>query len=71
MYTKYKLIAFNFRAFGELRTVRLPKKVAGTGVHRGFGFVDFITHHDAKVGYSYIPKFELNDQACKCNLPSL
>lgn len=35
--------------FGELKTVRLPKKMTGTGAHRGFGFVDFITKQDAKV----------------------
>lgn len=35
--------------FGELKTVRLPKKMAGTGSHRGFGFVDFVTKQDAKV----------------------
>lgn len=35
--------------FGELKTVRLPKKMTGTGAHRGFGFVDFVTKQDAKV----------------------
>lgn len=35
--------------FGELKTVRLPKKLTGTGSHRGFGFVDFLTKQDAKV----------------------
>ena len=35
--------------FGELKTVRLPKKMSGTGPHRGFGFVDFLTRQDAKV----------------------
>lgn len=35
--------------FGELKTVRLPKKMTGTGRHRGFGFVDFLTKQDAKV----------------------
>ncbi|TMS39135.1 hypothetical protein L596_005708 [Steinernema carpocapsae] len=39
-----------FSAFGELKTVRLPKKVGGSGAtsHRGFGFVDFMTKGDAK-----------------------
>ncbi|NXS64155.1 RBM19 protein, partial [Brachypteracias leptosomus] len=37
-----------FSTFGELKTVRLPKKMAGTGSHRGFGFVDFLTKQDAK-----------------------
>lgn len=35
--------------FGELKFVRLPKKLGGTGSHRGFGFVDFLTRQDAKV----------------------
>lgn len=35
--------------FGELKTVRLPKKGVG-GAHRGFAFVDFLTKQDAKVG---------------------
>ena len=33
--------------FGELKYVRLPKKV--DGAHRGFGFVDFVTISDAEV----------------------
>ncbi|KAI1291964.1 putative RNA-binding protein 19 [Halotydeus destructor] len=35
-----------FRAFGELKSVRLPKKLSGD--HRGFGFVEFVTRHDAE-----------------------
>lgn len=37
-----------FKVFGELKFVRLPKKMGGTGSHRGFGFVDFLTRQDAK-----------------------
>ncbi|KAJ8285605.1 hypothetical protein GJAV_G00028760 [Gymnothorax javanicus] len=37
-----------FSTFGELKTVRLPRKVSGMGSHRGFGFVDFLTKQDAK-----------------------
>ncbi|XP_035412733.1 probable RNA-binding protein 19 [Cygnus atratus] len=40
-----------FSTFGELKTVRLPKKMAGTGSHRGFGFVDFLTKQDAKKAF--------------------
>lgn len=39
----------SFSTFGELKTVRLPKKAAGSGNHRGFGFIDFLTKQDAKV----------------------
>ncbi|KFO90193.1 putative RNA-binding protein 19, partial [Buceros rhinoceros silvestris] len=41
-----------FSTFGELKTVRLPKKTAGTGSHRGFGFVDFLTKQDAKKAFN-------------------
>lgn len=34
-----------FRPFGELRAVRLPKKVGGN--HRGFAFVEFASKRDA------------------------
>ncbi|KAK3084206.1 hypothetical protein FSP39_010039 [Pinctada imbricata] len=37
-----------FKVFGELKSVRLPKKAGGTGTHRGFGFIDFLTKQDAK-----------------------
>lgn len=39
-----------FRAFGELKSLRIPKKMTpGEDSHRGFGFVDFNTKSDAKV----------------------
>ncbi|KAM9392110.1 putative RNA-binding protein 19 isoform 2-T2 [Pholidichthys leucotaenia] len=41
-----------FCTFGELKTVRLPKKAAGSGNHRGFGFVDFLTNQDAKKAFA-------------------
>lgn len=37
-----------FQTFGQLKTVRLPKKMAAVGKHRGFGFVEFMTEEDAK-----------------------
>lgn len=37
-----------FKTFGQLKTVRLPKKLATVGEHRGFGFVEFMTKEDAK-----------------------
>ncbi|TRY69821.1 hypothetical protein DNTS_000594 [Danionella cerebrum] len=39
-----------FSTFGELKTVRLPKKSVG-GAHRGFGFIDFLTKQDAKKAF--------------------
>lgn len=50
-----KLSCFCSSTFGELKTVRLPKKVTGTGAHRGFGFVDFLTKQDAKVRPGSLP----------------
>uniref|UniRef100_A0A8C4H962 Probable RNA-binding protein 19 n=1 Tax=Dicentrarchus labrax TaxID=13489 RepID=A0A8C4H962_DICLA len=41
-----------FCTFGELKTVRLPKKAAGSGTHRGFGFIDFLTKQDAKKAFA-------------------
>ncbi|KAM9055183.1 putative RNA-binding protein 19 isoform 1-T2 [Megaptera novaeangliae] len=41
-----------FSTFGELKTVRLPKKMTGMGRHRGFGFVDFLTKQDAKRAFN-------------------
>ena len=37
-----------FQTFGQLKTVRLPKKMAAMGRHRGFGFVEFMTKEDAR-----------------------
>lgn len=37
-----------FRVFGELKFVRMPKKIDDEH-HRGFGFVDFMSKNDAKV----------------------
>lgn len=49
---KAKEIEELFRVFGELKYVRLPKKV--DGAHRGFGFVDFVTINDAEVNFKKI-----------------
>ncbi|KAL0272301.1 UNVERIFIED_CONTAM: hypothetical protein PYX00_005331 [Menopon gallinae] len=37
-----------FKVFGEIKAVRLPKKMVGTGSHRGFCFIEYHTVHDAK-----------------------
>uniref|UniRef100_A0A0C9RLJ9 Rbm19 protein n=2 Tax=Fopius arisanus TaxID=64838 RepID=A0A0C9RLJ9_9HYME len=37
-----------FKAFGELKAVRLPKKLVGQEKHRGFGFVEYYTKSDSK-----------------------
>lgn len=40
-----------FSAFGDLQFVRLPKKLHGTGSHRGFAFVEFINKSDARKAF--------------------
>lgn len=40
-----------FRTFGELKTVRLPKKFGARGEHRGFGFVEFVTKEGARQAF--------------------
>ncbi|XP_076290361.1 putative RNA-binding protein 19 [Lasioglossum baleicum] len=40
-----------FKAFGELKAVRLPKKFVGVEKHRGFGFVEFYTKSEAKKAF--------------------
>ncbi|KAH8396219.1 hypothetical protein KR222_005541, partial [Zaprionus bogoriensis] len=45
----YREVRDIFKAFGELRSLRLPKKLTpGEDAHRGFGFVDFTSKADAK-----------------------
>ena len=41
-----------FKTFGELSAVRLPRKMAGTGDHRGFAFIEFQALTDAKAAFS-------------------
>lgn len=50
------------RAFGEIKTLRLPKKLQpGAEQHRGFAFVDYHSKTDAKVHtnetFSILSKF--------------
>merc|ERR1712071_400651 len=40
-----------FKPFGELKAVRLPKKSLGSGTHRGFAFVEYVTKQDAKKAF--------------------
>jgi len=37
------------RTFGELKGLRMPKKMVGTGSHRGFAFVEYNSKTEAKV----------------------
>ncbi|XP_066598497.1 probable RNA-binding protein 19 isoform X2 [Prorops nasuta] len=37
-----------FKAFGELKAVRLPKKLVGVEKHKGFAFVEYYTKNEAK-----------------------
>ena len=39
-----------FGSFGQLKSVRLPKKFDGS--HRGFGFVHYISREEAKSAFS-------------------
>lgn len=41
-----------FKSYGELKAVRLPKKLVGTGRHRGFVFIEYHTKTDAKKAFS-------------------
>nr|XP_003699323.1 PREDICTED: probable RNA-binding protein 19 [Megachile rotundata] len=40
-----------FKAFGELKAVRLPRKLVGVEKHRGFGFVEYYTKGEAKKAF--------------------
>lgn len=40
-----------FKAFGELKAVRLPKKMVGAEKHRGFAFVEYYTKNEAKKAF--------------------
>ncbi|CAH1107316.1 unnamed protein product [Psylliodes chrysocephalus] len=42
-----------FSTFGEIRALRLPKKMGGVGSdsHRGFAFIDYTTTSDAKAAF--------------------
>uniref|UniRef100_A0A7S2R930 RRM domain-containing protein n=1 Tax=Mucochytrium quahogii TaxID=96639 RepID=A0A7S2R930_9STRA len=44
-------------AYGQVNTIRLPKKFDGT--HRGFAFVDFVTHQEAKAAFSALSNTHL------------
>ena len=48
---KQKEIEELFKGFGELKSVRLPKKAVGKGKHRGFAFVEFLSKEDAKKAF--------------------
>lgn len=37
-----------FRTFGELKGLRMPKKMVGTGTHRGFAFVEYNSKTEAR-----------------------
>ncbi|XP_017030590.1 probable RNA-binding protein 19 [Drosophila kikkawai] len=46
---QYREVRDIFKAFGELRSLRIPKKAtAGEEAHRGFGFVDYMSKAEAK-----------------------
>ncbi|XP_020299872.1 probable RNA-binding protein 19 [Pseudomyrmex gracilis] len=41
-----------FKSYGELKAVRLPKKLVGVEKHRGFAFVEYYTRADAKKAFN-------------------
>ncbi|XP_020803805.1 probable RNA-binding protein 19 [Drosophila serrata] len=46
---QYREVRDIFKAFGELRSLRIPKKATGgEESHRGFGFVDYMSKAEAK-----------------------
>ena len=48
-----------FRPFGQLQSVRLPKKLVGSGSHRGFAFVEYALKTEAKVKFCLLNKIKL------------
>lgn len=54
-----------FHVFGELKFVRLPKKIDDEH-HRGFGFVDFLSKNDAKVRSKTILSILINRFHLEC-----
>lgn len=40
-----------FKSYGELKAVRLPKKLVGVEKHRGFAFIEYYTKADAKKAF--------------------
>ena len=40
-----------FGAFGEIKNIRLPRKIAGSSSHRGFGFVEYCTLSEARAAF--------------------
>ncbi|XP_029171774.1 probable RNA-binding protein 19 [Nylanderia fulva] len=40
-----------FKSYGELKAVRLPKKLVGVEKHRGFAFIEYYTKTDAKKAF--------------------
>jgi len=60
--TNYKLLVKNlafeankeelrklFKNYGEVKSLRIPNKLDGS--HRGFAFVDFVSHEEAKTAF--------------------
>ena len=46
-----------FGAFGQLKTVRMPKKFDGK--HRGFAFIEFLTEQEALSAFSSLSSSHL------------
>ena len=48
--TKKELMKL-FSAFGEIKSMRLPRKQAGSGSHRGFAFIEYTTQAEAREAF--------------------
>ncbi|KAJ3410073.1 hypothetical protein HDV05_004118 [Chytridiales sp. JEL 0842] len=46
-----------FSTFGQVKSLRMPKKFDGS--HRGFGFIDFLTKQEAKAAYESLSSTHL------------
>ena len=48
---------YHYSSFGQLKSVRIPKKM--NGGHRGFAFLDFMTKQEAKSVYENVSSTHL------------
>jgi multiple RNA-binding domain-containing protein 1 len=54
-----------FSAFGEIKEVRLPRKVSGKNEHRGFAFIEFANRKDCHAAYEALKSSHLYGRTLK------